>query len=118
MSKMLVVDDNPQNLYLARFLLEQGGHEIIEAYNGQEAVDKVKSDVFDLVLMDIQMPIMDGLEATRLIKDMKPEQIVVALTAKVMSGDREAILGAGCDGVVEKPIEPTNFLSRVEGYLV
>ena len=117
MSKILVVDDNAQNLYLARFLLEQGGHDVDEACNGLEAVDAVEKETYDLILMDIQMPVMGGIEATRKIKRDRPFQLVVALTAKVMSGDREAILGAGCDGVIEKPIEPTHFLARIEAYI-
>ena len=118
MSKILVVDDNAQNLYLARFLLEQGGHEVDEAYNGVEAVDATEKVSYDLILMDIQMPIMGGIEAARKIKRERPFQLIVALTAKVMSGDREAILDAGCDGVIEKPIEPTHFLARVEAYIL
>lgn len=117
MSKILVVDDNAQNLYLARFLLEQGGHDVEEAYNGEQAIVVSSNQQFDLILMDIQMPIMGGIEATRKIKRDRPAQVVVALTAKVMSGDREAILEAGCDGVIEKPIEPTHFTSRIEAYL-
>ena len=117
MSKILIVDDNAQNLYLARFLLERNGHDVDEAYNGQEAVDAAAKCKYDLVLMDIQMPVMGGIEATREIKRHNPAQLVVALTAKVMSGDREAILRSGCDGVIEKPIEPTHFASRIEAYI-
>jgi len=67
--------------------------------------------------MDIQMPVMDGLQATRKIKLTENPPIIVALTAKVMSGDRDAILAAGCDGYIQKPIDPSTFVSQVEVYL-
>ena len=118
MSKILIVDDNSQNLYLARFLLEQSGHEIKEAQNGQEAVDYFKDEAADLVLMDVQMPVMDGIAATKIIKsDIDSSIIVVALTAKAMEGDREEILSAGCDGYIKKPIAPDTFVNLVEMYL-
>ena len=116
---LLIVDDNAQNLYLARFLLERSGYEICEAHNGQEAVAVTQTQTQRpaLVLMDIQMPGMDGLEATRQIKAGMAAPLVVALTAKVMAGDREAILAAGCDGYIQKPIDPDSFVSEVETYL-
>lgn len=114
---LLIVDDNAQNLYLARFLLERSGYEICEAHNGQEAVAVAQTQRPALVLMDIQMPGMDGLEATRQIKAGMAAPLVVALTAKVMAGDREAILAAGCDGYIQKPIDPDSFVSKVETYL-
>ena len=114
---LLIVDDNAQNLYLARFLLERSGYEICEAHNGQKAVAVAQTQRPALVLMDIQMPGMDGLEATRQIKAGMAAPLVVALTAKVMAGDREAILAAGCDGYIQKPIDPDSFVSEVETYL-
>ena len=118
MSKILIVDDNSQNLYLARFLLEQSGHQIVEAHNGQEAVDYCRKEKVDLVLMDIQMPVMDGLEATRIIKSEIDNTItIVALTAKAMSGDKEEILLVGCDGYIKKPIAPDTFVELVEIYI-
>lgn len=118
MSHILIVDDNAQNLYLARFLLEQAGHKIDETSNGQEAVDYCRNTKVDLVLMDVQMPVMDGLTATNLIKsEINSELCIVALTAKAMAGDREEILDAGCDGYLKKPIAPDTFVSLVEIYL-
>ncbi|NOX76687.1 MAG: response regulator [Gammaproteobacteria bacterium] len=114
---ILIADDNAQNLYLARFLLERSGYSICEAHNGTQAVVTAQAELPALVLMDIQMPGMDGLEATRRIKGTADAPLVVALTAKVMSGDREAILSAGCDGYIQKPIEPTTFVAKVETYL-
>ncbi len=114
---ILIADDNAQNLYLARFLLERSGYSICEACNGAQAVVTARAESPALVLMDIQMPGMDGLEATRRIKGAADAPLIVALTAKVMSGDREAILSAGCDGYIQKPIEPDTFVAKVETYL-
>jgi len=114
---ILIADDNAQNLYLARFLLEHAGYRVCQASNGEEAVRAARSEQPALILMDIQMPGMDGLEATRQIKARGGAPRVVALTAKVMSGDREAILAAGCDGYIQKPISPDNFVARVAAYL-
>ena len=116
MSRILIVDDNLQNLYLTRFLLEQCGHCIDEAHNGEEAIAVLKDKVYDLILMDIQMPVLDGLEATRRIKAEYNIPIVV-LTAKATTGDREAILQAGCDGYIKKPIDPELFAGQVELFL-
>jgi len=115
---IVVADDNPQNLYLARFLLEKGGYIIIEASNGQEAVEAVCNNECVLALLDIQMPVMDGLEAVKRLKKNRGDLPVVALTAKAMSGDREKILAAGFDGYIEKPIEPERFVSQVERFIV
>ena len=117
MSMILITDDNAQNLYLARFLLEKEGHRIAEATNGQEAISAAQGETFDLILMDIQMPVMDGLEATRRIKEMNQQQKIVALTAKAMTGDKEEILASGFDGYIEKPIDPTGFANMVKTYL-
>ncbi|MCF6234828.1 MAG: response regulator [Gammaproteobacteria bacterium] len=114
---ILVADDNEQNLYLTRFLLERSGYTVCEANNGEQAVAAVQSNSLALVLMDIQMPGMGGLEATRRIQATTNAPTVVALTAKVMAGDREAILAAGFDGYIQKPIEPDRFVTQVEAYL-
>jgi len=114
---IIIADDNAQNLYLARFLLEQAGYTVREARNGEEAVALNRAEMPSLILMDIQMPGMDGLEATRSIKSQQPAPLIVALTARAMSGDREHILAAGCDGYIEKPIDPATFVERVKSYL-
>lgn len=117
MSKILIADDNSQNLYLARFLLEQQNHQVDEAHTGKEAVEAVEAITYDLVIMDIQMPRMNGLEATQIIKKMDTSPPVIALTAKAMTGDSEKILAAGCDGYIAKPLDPRNFASLIESYL-
>ena len=117
MSHILVVDDNPNNLYLARFLLEHAGHEVDEASGGQQAIEATEKKTYNLILMDIQMPGMDGLTATRLIKEKKPGTRVVAVTARVMKNDRQSILDAGCDGYIEKPLDIDNFTKQIKAFL-
>jgi len=117
--RILVVEDNEQNLYLATFLLERNGYEVITAEDGSEAIEKAKMEKPDLILMDMQLPEMDGFEATRRIKSI-PEIShipIVAVTSYAMVGDKEKALAAGCVGYIEKPFMPENFVSEIEKYL-
>lgn len=114
---ILIADDNAQNRYLAKFLLEKKGYIVHEAEDGAQALTAITAHPPDLVLMDIQMPRLDGLEATRRLKASGWKMPVIAMTAKAMAGDREAILAAGCDGYIEKPIDPLTFVSKVETFL-
>ncbi len=117
MSRILIVDDNAQNLYIARFLLEHAGFEVAEAYSGMACLDLCEHQAFDLILMDIQMPGMDGLQTMQALRDRGVNTPVVALTAKAMAGDREAILSAGAQGYIAKPFEPAEFAAQVAGYI-
>lgn len=117
MSHILIADDNEHNRYIARFLLEDAGHEIEQAENGIDAVELAQKGNFDLVLMDIQMPGMDGIQATKKLKAEGFSIPIVALTAKAMRGDREEILAAGCDGYISKPFEVDAFVAEVEAYI-
>jgi CheY-like chemotaxis protein len=107
---VLVVEDNAVNQLLASRLLEKRGHRVVMTANGREALDALAKDKFDLVLMDVQMPEMDGLQATRLLREKEKEkqdgfrQPVIALTAHAMKGDQERCLAAGMDGYLTKPI--------------
>jgi two-component system cell cycle response regulator DivK len=116
---VLLVEDNEVNRYLARFLLEHGGFEVVTASNGQEALDQARARRPDLILMDIQMPVMDGYAATRALKADPALQAVpvVALTAYAMPHERERALAAGCAGHIEKPIDTRNFIAQLHGYL-
>ena len=114
--KILVVEDNAQNLYLATFLLERNGYVVVVAADGLEAIEKAKTEKPDLVLMDLQLPEMDGFEATRRMKSI-PEIShipVVAVTSYAMAGDREKALAVGCAGYIEKPFMPETFVSEIE----
>jgi two-component system cell cycle response regulator DivK len=116
---VLLVEDNEVNSYLARFLLEKGGFRVITANNGREAIEQARSHRPDLVLMDIQMPVMDGYEATALLKadDALRAIPVVALTAYAMPHEREQAMAAGCAGHIEKPIDTSTFIALVSSFL-
>ncbi len=117
--KILVVEDNDQNLYLVTFLLERHGFEVISARTGREAIAKALEERPALVLMDIQMPEMDGYEATRRIKAC-PETAhipIVAVSSYAMSGDRAKALGSGCVAYIEKPIVAESFVAQIERFL-
>jgi CheY-like chemotaxis protein len=107
--QILLVEDNPINQKVASRLLQKAGHTVIIAINGKEAIDHVAASAFDLVLMDVQMPEMDGLEATQIIRSQedpaRPRLPIIALTAHAMVGDRERCLAAGMDGYVTKPVQ-------------
>src|SRR6202044_1211706 len=116
--RILVAEDNPVNQQLALHLLERRGHSAVVAENGREALSAIEKHKFDLVLMDVQMPEMGGLEATRAIREREKSTgghlPVVAMTAHAMQGDRERCLAAGMDGYLAKPIDPKVFLETVE----
>jgi two-component system, cell cycle response regulator DivK len=113
--RVLIVDDNPLNVELAQFVLAADGLVIETATDAVEAIQRIKSFLPDLILMDIQMPGMDGLELTRHLKaDATTRHIViVAHTAFAMKGDEARIRAAGCDGYLTKPIEVTTFAAQV-----
>jgi two-component system, sensor histidine kinase and response regulator len=107
--QILLVEDNPINQKVALRLLEKAGHSVTVAWNGREAVTTATEREFDLVLMDVQMPEMDGLEATATIRQQEHgterHLPIVALTAHALVGDREKCLQAGMDGYVTKPVQ-------------
>jgi two-component system cell cycle response regulator DivK len=119
-SKILVIEDNEQNLYLTTFILEKHGHEVIQAQEGSEGIRLAGQTEPDLILLDIQLPEMDGYEvAHRLRSNPALEGVpIVAVTSYAMVGDRERILAAGCTGYIEKPINPDTFVAQVEAHLL
>jgi len=119
MKRILVIEDNETNMYLIGFILRKNGHEVIEARTGEEGVELAVKEKPDLVLMDIQLPGIDGLEATRRIRKSEADKKVpiVALTSYAMTGDREKSLAASCTGYIEKPINPDTFMGEIEKYL-
>ena len=116
---ILIVEDEPKNMKLLRDLLQRFGYEILEASDGEEGVKLTGKKIPGLILMDIMMPKMDGLEATRIIKgDTKTKHIpIIALTSFAMKGDRERTIEAGCDGYIAKPIDILEVLKTIEHYL-
>lgn len=119
MKKILVVDDNDTNLYLIRFILQKGGHEVIEARDGLEGVKLALEEKPDLVIMDIQLPGIDGHEATRRIRGKENEEDlpIIALTSFAMPVDKEMALAAGCNSYLTKPIDVQTFIAEVDRYL-
>jgi CheY-like chemotaxis protein len=97
--------------------LHTDGGKIVGAKNGQEAVEKAKAETPDLVLMDIKMPIMDGLEATRLIRAAMPDMPIVALTANAFDSDRQAAFDAGCNGFLSKPVNAQKCLETIAKFI-
>ena len=116
---VLLVEDNEVNRYLVRFVLEKGGLRVITAGNGREAIELARQHRPDLILMDIQMPVMDGYEATVQLKaDAQLQAIpVVALTAYAMPHEREQAMAAGCAGHIEKPIDTRTFSAQVNAFI-
>ena len=119
MAKVLVVEDNPANMKLATFLLQSAGHTVLSATDAEAGLKLACGERPDLILMDIQLPGMDGLEATVLLKraDATRAIPVIALTALAMKGDEERIRAAGCDGYIAKPMGYREFLSSIEAQL-
>lgn len=119
MKRILVVEDNEKNMYLISFLLESSNYEVIKADRGKKGVEAAIKEKPDLILMDIQLPDIDGLEATRRIRKSKQgkEIPIIAVTSYAMSGDRERLMEGGCTGYIEKPINIKTFLSEVKKYL-
>ncbi|MEP7324322.1 MAG: response regulator [Gemmatimonadota bacterium] len=120
MARVLVVEDNPANMALASFLLESAGHTVFGAADAEVGLTLARDEQPDLILMDIQLPGMDGLEATALLKDDPATRPipVIALTALAMKGDEERIRAAGCDGYIAKPMSYQDFLAIVAAHLV
>jgi two-component system, cell cycle response regulator DivK len=119
MSKILVAEDNLPNRELIREILETCGHEVFEAEDGQQALDRVKQTRSDLILLDIQMPVLDGyavlreLRHTPCFSDLK----ILALTAYAMQGDREKALQSGFDGYLTKPIDMKALTKELQNFL-
>lgn len=119
MANVLVVEDNPANMTLTSFLLKNAGHSVLAATDAEAGLALARSEKPDLILMDIQLPGMDGLQATMILKaDESTRDIpVIALTALAMKGDEERIRAAGCDAYIAKPLDYKNFLETVEARL-
>ena len=120
MATILVVEDNPANMKLAVLLLETAGHTVLSAMDAEAGLTLARNERPHLILMDIQLPGMDGLEATVLLKgdDATRAIPVIALTALAMKGDEARIRAAGCDGYIAKPLAYRNFLAIISAQLV
>src|SRR5687768_18169163 len=120
MATILIVEDNATNMKLSTFLLESADYTVVAATNAEAGLTLAREQHPDLILMDIQLPGMDGLQATALLKsDEATRDIpVIALTALAMKGDEERILAAGCDGYIAKPLAYKDFLATISAQLL
>ncbi len=119
MKRILVIEDNETNMYLISFILKKTGYEVIEARSGEEGVELAIKEKPDLIIMDIQLPGIDGLEATQKIRESEAdgEIPIIALTSYAMIGDKEKALAAGCTGYIEKPINLDTLMGEIKKYL-
>jgi two-component system cell cycle response regulator DivK len=117
--RILIVEDQEDNRVIMRDVLSSAGYDLIEAVNGEDGVKLAHSERPDLILMDIQLPIIDGYEATRQIKGSTVLKSIpiIAVTSYALSGDQAKARAAGCDGYVSKPFSPRELLARVREYL-
>ncbi len=116
---ILLIEDNEQNRYLATFLLEQHGFKVVAAPDGPQGIETATQLRPDLILLDIQLPTMDGYAVARALRQIQPlrEIPIVAVTSYAMVGDREKCLAAGCSGYIEKPINPDTFVAEIGKFL-
>lgn len=113
---MLLIEDNEQNRYLATYLLERHGYTVRIAVDGARGVAAASEDPPDAILLDIQLPAMDGYDVARALREIPALRStpIIAVTSYAMVGDRERSLAAGCTGYIEKPIDPVQFVHTVE----
>ncbi len=116
---ILLVEDDFMNMRLAQHVLEAEGYSVVKATTGWEALNQIKTGLPDLILMDIQLPDIDGMTLARIIRanEAARETVILAMTAFAMKGDREKILKTGCNDYISKPINVENFISTVRKYL-
>lgn len=115
---VLLIEDNEQNRYLATFLLERHGYRVEAAVDGPQGIERAQSLRPDLILLDIQLPGMDGHAVARALREREELKAtpVIAVTSYAMVGDRERSLAAGCTGYIEKPINPDTFIAEIERF--
>ena len=119
MARILIIEDNEQNLYLETFILQKNGHEVIQARNGESGIALANQMAPDLILLDIQLPGMDGYSVAQQLrkKPVIATVPIIAVTSYAMTGDRERILEAGCTSYIEKPINPDTFHAEITQFL-
>ncbi|MBN1439185.1 MAG: response regulator [Anaerolineales bacterium] len=116
---ILLIEDNEQNRYLATFLLEKHGHRVLSAADGPAGIEQAGRLLPHLILLDIQLPGMDGYAVARSLRENPAlkDTPIVAVTSYAMTGDREKTIAAGCNGYIEKPIRPETFAEEISRYL-
>jgi two-component system, cell cycle response regulator DivK len=116
---ILIIEDNEQALYLLTFILKKHGYDVIQAHDGREGIELASHVVPALILLDIQLPLLDGYAVARRLRSNPAlaDVPIIAVTSYAMAGDRERVLLAGCTDYLEKPIDPDTFMSQIEQYL-
>jgi two-component system, cell cycle response regulator DivK len=116
--KILIIEDNEQNMYLLTYLLESNNYEVFQSFSGTEGIAKAKEIHPDMILLDIQLPEMDGYTVARELRKIKKitETPIIAVTSYAMTGDKEKAFEAGATGYIEKPVNPDTFISQMELY--
>jgi two-component system, cell cycle response regulator DivK len=116
---VLLIEDNEQNRYLVTFLLQRHRHTVVAAFDGERGIEAARKCDPRLILLDLQLPGMDGLEVARKLRsiDALRDVPIVAVTSYAMSGDRDKALAAGCNGYIEKPIDPDTFIEQIAGFM-
>ena len=117
--RILVIEDNTDNLELVTFLLEKAGHEVFSAFDGRQGLDEACQILPDLILLDLTLPGIDGWSLAKMLKDDPATQAIklVALTAHALPGDRRKALEAGCDGYLSKPLDVASFINEIRKFL-
>jgi len=113
MKRVLVVEDNKDNLRLISYALEKEGYEVISAETGEEGIDLALKETYLFILMDIDLPGIDGVETTKRMRSSGVKLPIIAITSYAMSGDRQKIMEAGCNGYFEKPINPITIMDSI-----
>lgn len=115
---VLLIEDNEQNRYLTTFLLEKAGYRVVAAEDGPKGIELARAFVPDFILLDIQLPTMDGYVVARTLRAIEAlmETPIIAVTSYAMVGDREKAIAAGCSGYIEKPIDPMTFVAQIESH--
>jgi two-component system cell cycle response regulator DivK len=119
MKKILIIEDNEDNLYMIKFILENNNLQVIDVKTGKDGYETALKEKPDLILMDIQLPDINGLEVTKKIRAAETGSPIpiIALTSYAMTGDKQKALDAGCTGYIEKPIEPETIMSEINKFL-
>ena len=119
MKTALIIEDNADNMELITFILESNGYRTLQAETGQQGFDLALAARPDFIILDIQLPDMDGLTVLRMIRNSEVDGTipVIAMTSHAMAGDREQLLAAGCTGYIEKPIDPDNVVRQIRQIL-
>ena len=115
--KILVVEDEPNNMKLMKIILKKHGHEPIEAFTGEQGIEKTSATKPDIVLMDLRLPDMEGFEVTKRIREMMTDVPIIAVTSYSMDDVREEITKGGFNGLIQKPIDPVTIMDEIKKIL-